>query len=127
VNACSGCQSDIPLVRLSGLVVPDRTQEDVMAHSIGPSRGDRRRNARKSRLRELVPREHAIVGVDLADEKQVFAVCDHDGKVLGRKSVKARAWQLTDTLVWARETAAAAGSAGLVAACEPTGHRWRTM
>jgi transposase len=98
-----------------------------MVHGIGPSRGDRRRNARKARLRQLVPREYAIVGVDLADEKQVFAVCDHDGKVVGRRSVTKRAWQLTDTLVWAREAAAAAGFAGLVVACEPTGHRWRTM
>jgi transposase len=98
-----------------------------MVHGIGPSRGDRRRNARKARLRQLVPREYAIVGVDLADEKQVFAVCDHDGRVIGRKSVNKRAWQLTETLVWAREAAASAGFAGLVVACEPTGHRWRTM
>jgi len=96
-----------------------------MTHPIGPSRGDRRRNARKARLRSLVPREYAIVGVDLADHKQVFAVCDHDGQVLGRRSVKARAWELVDTLRWAQGTAAAAGFAGLVVACEPTGHRWR--
>jgi transposase len=98
-----------------------------MTHRIGPSRGDRRRNARKARLRSLVPREYAIVGVDLADEKQVFAVCDHDGKVIGRRSVKARAWELTDSLRWAHETASSAGFAGLVVACEPTGHRWRVM
>lgn len=98
-----------------------------MAHRIGPSRGDRRRNARKARLRSLVPREYAIVGVDLADEKQVFAVCDHDGQVLGRRSVRRRAWELSDTLRWAQGTAALAGFAGLVVACEPTGHRWRVM
>jgi transposase len=67
------------------LVSQNRTQEDVMAHRIGPSRGDRRRNARKARLRSLMPREYAIVGVDLADEKQVFALCDLDGKVIGRR------------------------------------------
>jgi transposase len=98
-----------------------------MVHGIGPSRGDRRRNARKARLRSLVPREYAIVGIDLADEKQVFAVCDHDGRVIGRRSVKARAWELTGTLQWAQDVAAAAGFAGLVVACEPTGHRWRVM
>lgn len=98
-----------------------------MVHGIGPSRGDRRRNGRKARLRQLVPRGYAIVGIDLADDRQVFAVCDHDGKVVGRRSVKKRAWELTDTLVWARETALTAGFAGLVVACEPTGHRWRTM
>jgi transposase len=98
-----------------------------MVHGIGPSRGDRRRNARKARLRGLVPREYAIVGVDLADEQQVFAVCDHDGKVVGRRAVQRRAWELTDALVWARDAASAAGFAGLVVACEPTGHRWRVM
>ncbi|MQB01662.1 MAG: hypothetical protein GEU78_15465 [Actinobacteria bacterium] len=65
-----------------------------MVHRIGPSRGDRRRNARKARLRSLLPREYAIVGVDLADEKQVFAVCDHDGQVVGRRSVNKRECQL---------------------------------
>lgn len=98
-----------------------------MSHRIGPSRGDRRRNARKARLRRLVPREYAIVGVDLADAKQVFAVCDHDGQVLGRRSVQRRAWELSDTLGWAQRTAVSAGFAGLVVACEPTGHRWRVM
>jgi transposase len=98
-----------------------------MVHRIGPSRGDRRRNARKARLRSLVPREYAIVGVDLADAKQVFAVCDHDGQVLGRRSVQRRAWELSDTLRWAQGVASSAGFAGLVVACEPTGHRWRVM
>jgi transposase len=98
-----------------------------MAHRIGPSRGDRRRNARKGRLRRLIPRDHAIVGIDLADAKQVFAVCDHDGAVHGRRTVRTRAWQLAATLGWAREAAVAAGFAGLVVACEPTGHRWRTV
>src|SRR5680860_1684915 len=87
-----------------------------MTHPIGPSRGDRRRNARKARLRSLVPREYAIVGVDLADHKQVFAVCDHDGQVLGRRSVKARAWALVDTLRWAQGTAAAAKHLAVVIA-----------
>jgi len=98
-----------------------------MTHRIGPSRGDRRRNARKARLRGLIPREFAIVGVDLADRKQVFAVCDHDGGVHGRRSVNKRAWQLDETLRWAKAAAVEAGFAGVVVACEPTGHRWRVM
>lgn len=81
----------------------------------------------RPRLRSLVPRQYAIVGVDLADEKQVFAVCDHDGQVVGRRSVERRAWELTATLRWAVDTATSAGFAGLVVACEPTGHRWRVM
>lgn len=67
------------------------------------------------------------MGVDLADKKQVFAVCDHDGAVHGRRSVNRRAWQLDETLQWAQATAAGSRFAGLVVACEPTGHRWRVM
>ena len=38
-----------------------------MTNGNGVSRGDRNRNARLARLRELVPVENAIVGIDLAD------------------------------------------------------------
>ncbi len=38
-----------------------------MSNGNGVSRGDRNRNARLSRLRELVPACNAIVGIDLAD------------------------------------------------------------
>jgi hypothetical protein len=38
------------------------------------SRGDRNRNARLARLRGLVPPANAIVGVDLADKKQMVVV-----------------------------------------------------
>jgi transposase len=48
----------------------------------GVSRGDRNRNARLARLRLLVPATNAIVGIDLADAKQMVVVCDHDSKVL---------------------------------------------
>jgi hypothetical protein len=41
------------------------------------SRGDNRRNARLARLREVVPYEHAVLAVDLADDKQVLALTDH--------------------------------------------------
>ena len=44
-----------------------------MVNGSGVSRGDRNRNARLARLRELVPLDHAIVGIDLADEKQMVA------------------------------------------------------
>jgi len=42
-----------------------------MSNGNGVSRGDRNRNARLSRLRELVPVCNAIVGIDLADNKQM--------------------------------------------------------
>ena len=55
-----------------------------MSNGNGVSRGDRNRNARLSRLRVLVPVCNAIVGIDLADNKQMVVVTDHDSKVLAR-------------------------------------------
>ena len=40
-----------------------------MTNGNGVSRGDRNRNARLARLRELVPVSNAIVGIDLADQQ----------------------------------------------------------
>jgi hypothetical protein len=42
-------------------------------------------NARLARLRVLVPVTNAIVGVDLADGKQVVVFTDHGSKVLARR------------------------------------------
>ncbi|WP_334138341.1 hypothetical protein [Corynebacterium variabile] len=71
-----------------------------MSHGSGVSRGDRNRNARLSKLREAVPTTHAIVGIDLADVKQMGVVCDHDSKVLARKTFRRKAWALGDALDW---------------------------
>ncbi len=49
-----------------------------MGKASGVSRGDRNRNATLARLREQVPIDHAIVGIDLADVKQMVVVTDHD-------------------------------------------------
>ena len=65
-----------------------------MTNGSGVSRGDRNRNARLARLRELVPVSNAIVGIDLADRKQMVVVCDHDSKVLARKTFRCRARDL---------------------------------
>ena len=65
-----------------------------MSHGSGVSRGDRNRNARLSRLRQAVPVTNAIVGIDLADAKQMVVVCDHDSKVLARQTFRCRAWDL---------------------------------
>jgi transposase len=59
-----------------------------MTNRNGVSRGDRNRNARLARLRELVPLTNAIVAIDLADQKQMVVVCDHDSKVLARKTFR---------------------------------------
>jgi transposase len=93
----------------------------------GLSRGDRNRNARLARLRRLLPPENAIVGIGLADDKQAAVVTDHDSRVIARRRVSARAWELGGLLDWAAGKAAAAGFASVTVACEPTGHRWRVL
>jgi transposase len=93
----------------------------------GVSRGDRNRNARLDRLRVLVPVSNAIVGIDLADAKQMVVITDHDSKVLARKTFRCRAWDLGAALDWAAERAAAKGFSAVTVACEPTGHRWRVL
>ena len=94
---------------------------------VGVSRGDRNRNARLDRLRALVPVSNAIVGIDLADRKQMVVVTDHDSKVLARKTFRCRAWDLGAALDWAAERARAKGWAAVTISCEPTGHRWRVV
>jgi hypothetical protein len=41
------------------------------------SRGDRNRNDQLAEWRVLAPTENAIVGIDLADDKQAAVVADH--------------------------------------------------
>ncbi|RZS77903.1 transposase [Motilibacter rhizosphaerae] len=98
-----------------------------MVNGSGVSRGDRSRNARLSRLRELVSAGRAIVGVDLADSKQMVVVTDHDSRVVARRTFRCRAWDLGAALDWAAAQAARQGFVGVTVACEPTGHRWRVL
>lgn len=98
-----------------------------MGNGSGVSRGDRNRNARLERLRALVPVTNAIVGIDLADSKQMVVVTDHDSKVIARRVFRCRAWDLGSALDWAAGRAAAAGWSGVTVSCEPTGHRWRVL
>jgi hypothetical protein len=85
----------------------------------GLSRGDRNRNVRLARLRGLVPPANAIVGIDLASLKQAAVVTDHDSRVLARRRVSARAWELGELLDWALVRARAAGFGSVTVACEP--------
>jgi len=98
-----------------------------MNHGNGVSRGDRNRNARLTKLRAAVPVTNAIVGIDLADRKQMVVVTDHDSKVMARRTFRCKAWDLGAALDWAAERASRGGYAGATVACEPTGHRWRIM
>ena len=62
------------MMRLAGLVSHHRTRRTFMTNGSGVSRGDRNRNARLTRLREAVSVSNAIVGIDLADRKQMVVV-----------------------------------------------------
>jgi transposase len=90
----------------------------------GTTRGDRKRNARRERLRGLLPRDGAVIGIDLAEDKQAIAVVDHDVRVLARKTVRVKAFRLGEALDWAVAQARAKGFARVTVACEPTGARW---
>jgi transposase len=92
-----------------------------------PSRGVARRNAKLRELRRLVARDRAILAVDLASGKQAAVVLDHDSVVLARRMFTGSAWCISEILAWAEPIAARAGFAGLVLACEPTGHRWKPL
>jgi transposase len=91
------------------------------------SRGDARRNAKVQRLRAVVRPELAVLAIDLADAKQAVVVCDHDGRVLARRTFRCRAWELDRAVAWGQQHARAGGFAGVVVACEPTGHRWKVL
>jgi transposase len=90
----------------------------------GMTRGDRRRNARRERLRKLLPRDGAVIGIDLAEDKQALAVLDHDVRVLARKTVRVKAFRLGQALDWAVAQARGKGFERVTVACEPTGPRW---
>ena len=98
-----------------------------MAQGSGLTRGDQNRNRRIAALREAVRRDRAVLAIDLGEDKQAAVLVDHEGKVLARKVVKAKAYQLGGLLEWAADRAARAGFAGVTVACEPTGHRWKAV
>lgn len=72
-------------------------------------------------------REFAVVAVDLASARQAAVVTDHDSQTLGRRMFTGDAWVIDQILDWAEPIAAKAGFAGVVLACEPTGHRWKPL
>ena len=98
-----------------------------MAQRSGLTRGDRRRNDRIEALRVVVRADRAILAIDLGEDKQVAALMDHDGRVLGRRVVTAKAYALGALVGWAQAQAARHGFGQLVVGCEPTGHRWRAV
>jgi transposase len=93
----------------------------------GLSRGDRSRNARLAALRAAVPRDHAILGIDLAQSRQAAVLAGHDSRVIARWRPRCSPWQLGELLERALRKARSAGFAGITVACEPTGHRWMVI
>ena len=79
----------------------------------GVTRGDRRRNAQKARLRVLVPAGNAVAGVDLGERKQALVVTGADGQVLARRSAQVSVHGLGAVLDWAAGRARAAVFSGL--------------
>ena len=77
----------------------------------GMTRGDRRRNARRERLREMLPRDGAVIGIDLGDEKQAIAVVDHDVRVLGCSTLK---WPRCSSLIGSHREQLRGGSSSLI-------------
>ena len=98
-----------------------------MVQRSGLTRGDRRRNDRIEQLRLVIRPDRAILAIDLGEDKQVAALMDHDGRVLGRRTVTVMAFALGALLGWAAGQAARHGFAAVVVGCEPTGHRWRSV
>jgi hypothetical protein len=64
----------------------------------GLSRGDRNRNARLAALRAVLPRDHAILGIDLAQSRQAAVLADHDSRVLARWRPRCSPWMLGELL-----------------------------
>jgi transposase len=91
------------------------------------SRGVARRNAKLKALRELVGKDRAVLAVDLGSQRQAAVVCDHGSVALARRMFTGSAWCIGEILAWAEPVAGKAGFAGLVLACEPTGHRWKPL
>jgi transposase len=75
----------------------------------------------------VVTRGCAVLAFDLASTKQVCALTDQDSRVLARRTVTVKAWQLAETVEWGLARAREAGFDSVVVACEPTGHRWRAL
>jgi transposase len=98
-----------------------------VAQRSGLTRGDRRRNDRIEGLRRVVTPDRAILAIDLGEDKQVAVVVDHDGRVLGRRTVLLKAHALGGLLDWAAGQAGRHGFGAVVVGCEPTGHRWRSV
>ncbi|MDQ3383511.1 MAG: hypothetical protein M3519_06995, partial [Actinomycetota bacterium] len=53
------------------------------------------------------------MGIDLVDKKQMVVVTDHDSRVLARRTLRCRAWELGAALDWAGQHATGHGFMGV--------------
>src|SRR3989442_9615253 len=106
---------------MTGLVSQHTRRTSVGQASSVLSRGDLSRNARLEALRAVLPRDHAILGIDLAQSRQAAVLADHDSRVIARWRPRCSTWGLGELLERALPKARQAGYAGITVACEPTG------
>jgi transposase len=91
------------------------------------TRGDRRRNEKRRRLREAVPEDAAILAIDLSQAKQVVVVTGPGDQTLARRMFACSPWGIDQMIEFALQVAGRHGLRRLVVACEPTGHRWKPV
>jgi hypothetical protein len=89
----------------AGLVSQTHPEDVLTSKGSGVSRSDRRRKARREHLRGLLPRDGAVLGIDLGDAKQALALVDHDMRVRWRRSPQCAAHQLGGPIAEAAEAA----------------------
>ena len=92
-----------------------------------PSRGGHRRNEELRRLREAVPGDAAVLGIDLSQAERVVVVTGPGHRVLARRASRCSPRGVDRTIDLAPEVASRHGLGRLVVACEPTGHRWEPV
>src|SRR5256885_12050886 len=90
--ALAGLLKERPPDVMTGFRSQDSRRTSVTQGS-GLTRGDRNRNKKIAALREVVRPNRAVLAVDLGEDKQVAVVMDHEGRVLARKTVTAKAHQ----------------------------------
>jgi hypothetical protein len=95
---------------LTGFRSQDTFRRTFVAQGSGLTRGDRNRNERIAALRQVVRRDRAVLAIDLGEDKQAAALVDHEGRVLARRIVKAKAYQLGSLLAWAADKMPCIGS-----------------
>ncbi|MGI8815518.1 MAG: hypothetical protein ACR2G2_09665, partial [Pseudonocardia sp.] len=62
----------------------------------------------------MITRESAVLAFDLAADKLVCALTDPDSRVVARRTVRVKAWELSEAVSWGLARAAEAGYSSVV-------------